>query len=656
MRRNKIIRIIATLMAMVMLISVLPLHIAAAAISSAGTTSIKNGFIKVTVDNASGRFSIRTEDGQPIRKKDNGVDMIFGGDNPETSFTTFRINGTDLIFGNPYKMAPNWTSEVTPPKVVTGNDGTQSLVTVWTVQGIRISQVITLLLKEDKDQGGNARVQYVVENTTNAKVEIGSRVLLDTSVGGNDGPAFQIGQNYSVPLTVERKLVHEPEKLGYDKNVDEQAYNLHKLPPYWVMRDKLDLSNPLATNVIAYGFNNLFEGGINIVDEMVVGHWANLAGTKWEYEPDENLDFTQDTNDYGTADTAVAFYWEPDTVQAGAQHSYELVYGLGEIVSPEKVFDVRFLDPTQKLETNEEETGYVNDGVFEVNTEIENLEMFNTNHSQIDVTLTLENGLSFVDENGKELNATSQKLTFRKDVPPEQAAQGIEFIPYKPGEVVAAKWRVKGTGKAWPSTRQYMVTVSSPETEKKLETAAQESEGLPESEIRAIYESSRAGFIFLPPVGELRETLVYAMSPEEAYSKDEKYITLNVSNIAAYNVGNEATSTAANFDMYLVNVKNGDRYKVPVTRSVTSQPLGNGFAGDLKLVYRGGEKVKADGTTLEVLNDAFLPLGEYAVQVDYRDKSIPEPGRSAELQDRPDFCHNRERREPGSQSRNSRCV
>ncbi|HER2177863.1 TPA: hypothetical protein VJS51_001699, partial [Streptococcus pyogenes] len=132
MRRNKIIRIIATLMAMIMLISVLPLHMAAAAVSSAGTTSIKNGFIKVTVDNASGRFSIRTEDGQPIRKKDNGVDMIFGGDNPETSFTTFRINGTDLIFGNPYKMAPNWTSEVTPPKVVTGNDGTQSLVTVWT--------------------------------------------------------------------------------------------------------------------------------------------------------------------------------------------------------------------------------------------------------------------------------------------------------------------------------------------------------------------------------------------------------------------------------------------------------------------------------------------------------------------------------------------
>lgn len=624
MRRKPMIRAIAAFTAVIMLLVSLPLQALAEVINTEDTTSIRNGFIQATVDNKTGRFSIRTEEGQPIRKKDNGVDMIYGGDNPETSFTTFRIDGTDLIFGNPYKLAPNWESKLEAPKAVTGTDGTQSLVTVWTIKGIRISQVITLILKDDKEQGGNVRVQYVVDNESSSTVEIGSRVLLDTSVGGNDGPAFQIGQNYSVPLTVERKLVHEPETLGYDKTKDEQAYNLHKLPAYWVMRDKLDPTNPLATNVIAYGFNNLFEGGINIVDEMVVGHWANLAGSKWDYEPDENLDFTLDTNDYGTADTAVAYYWNPDQVAAGAQHSFELVYGLGEIIAPEKVFDVRFLDPTQKLETNAEESGYVNDGIFEVNAEIENLELFGLSHSQIDVTLTLENGLSFVDENGQKLGSSSQKLTFRKDISPEDATKGIENIPYKPGETVAAKWRIKGSGKAWPSTRQYMVTVSSPETEKKLETAISESEGMPETEIRAIYESSRANFIFLPPVGELRQTLVYAMSPEETFDKDEKYISLNVSNIAAYNVGSEATSTAANFDMYLVNAKNGDRYKVPVTRSVTAQALGNGFAGDLKLVYRGGEKVDANGTTLETLEDSTLPLGEYKVQLDYRDKTIPE--------------------------------
>ncbi|WKK99899.1 hypothetical protein Q0F98_21655 [Paenibacillus amylolyticus] len=129
-----------------------------------------------------------------------------------------------------------------------------------------------------------------------------------------------------------------------------------------------------------------------------------------------------------------------------------------------------------------------------------------------------------------------------------------------------------------------------------------------------------------------------------------------MSNIAAYNVGNEATSTAANFDMYLVNVKNGDRYKVPVTRSVTSQPLGNGFVGDLKLVYRGGEKVKADGTTLEVLNDAFLPLGEYAVQVDYRDKSIPELAEALSFKTDQTFAITENEENRVLQSRYSRCI
>ncbi|MHA7967585.1 S-layer homology domain-containing protein [Paenibacillus sp. CAU 1782] len=624
MRRNKINRLIATVLVAIMLLGVLPLQAAAEAVTSIGTTSIQNEFIKVSVDNTTGRFSVRTVDGQPIRKLDNGVDLMFGGDNPESSFTTFKINGTDLIFGNPYKFGVNWFSEVTPPEIVKGTDGTESLVTVWSIQGIRISQVITLLQREDKEQAGNVRIQYQVLNTTDATVEVGSRVLLDTSVGGNDGPAFQLGQNYGAPITVERKLVHEPETLGFNPAVDEQAYNLHKLPAYWVMRDKLDPTNPLATNVIAYGFNNLFEGGINVVDEMIVGHWSGLAATKWDYSPNSNLDYTLDTNDYGTADTAVAYYWTPDVVPAGGSNSYELVYGLGEIISPDKVFDVRFLDPTQKLETNADETDYSNDGIFEVNVEIENLEMFDMEHSSIDVTLKLENGLQLVDENGNVLGNGSQKLTFRKEVSPEEAAQGIEVIPYKPGEVVAAKWRVKASGKPWPTTRQYLVTVSSPETEKKLEAKLEDSQGMPESEIRAIYESSRSSFIFLPPIGELRETLVYSMSPEEAYFSDDKFITLNISNIAAYDVGNAAQSSSANFDLYLKNIKSGERYRIPVSRSVSVQPLGNGFAGDLKIVYSGGEKVAADGTTLEVLDNSELPLGEYAVEVDFRDKSVPE--------------------------------
>ncbi|WP_274366032.1 S-layer homology domain-containing protein [Paenibacillus thermotolerans] len=618
-----VLRGIAAFLVAILLLTSLPLHSIASTVGASKTTSIQNEYIKVTVDNASGRFGVRTVDGQPIRKKDGNVDLIFEGDNPETSFTTFRIDGTDFIFGNPYKLAPDWFSEVSDPAVVRNNNGTESMITVWTIKGIRISQIITLLPNDDLENAGNVRIAYQVDNKTKSTVEVGARVLLDTSVGGNDGPAFQIGQNYLQPLAVERKLVHEPETLGYDKATDEQAYNLHKLPAYWVMRDRLDPGNPLATNVIAYGFNNIFEGGINIVDEMIVGHWSGLASTKWNYEPNENLDYTQNTNAYGTADTAVAYYWYPDSIAAGASNTYEVVYGLGEIVEPDKVFDVRFLDPVQKLETNKAETGYVNDGIFEIHAEIENLAMYDMEHSKITVTLSLENGLRFVDESGHEMGST-QTLDFRKDIPPEEAAKGVEVIPYKPGEIISAKWRVKADGKPWPTTRQYMLTVRSPETEEKLQSKLEDAGQEQEAEIRAIYESSKANFVFLPPVGELRPTILYSMTPDEAYDKDDKYISLNLSNISAYEPGSKETGAAANFDLYLKNVASGERYKVPVSDSVTTQPLGNGFAGDMRIVFRGGDKVDNYGQTLETVDGKALPLGEYAVAIDFKDKSNPD--------------------------------
>ncbi len=617
-------KIIANILIVVILMGSMPLETFAQAINSPEVTTVENEFVRVTVDNTSGRFSIRTVDGQPIRKKDGNVDMIFQGENPETSFTTFKIDGTEYIFGNPYKFAVDWFSEISIPKVVKNNNGTVDVITVWTIKGIKISQIITLITIDDKENAGNVRISYKVENNTKSTVEVGTRILLDTSVGGNDGPAFQIGQNYLQPLYVERKLVHEPEELGYNKETQEQEYNLHKLPPYWVMRDKLDLSNPLATNVMAYGFNNLFEGGINIVDEMIVGHWNGLANTKWEYNADENLDYTQDTNKYGTADTAVAYYWQPDSVVAGASKTYETVYGLGEIVAPDKVFDVRFMDTVQKLETTEDEKAYKEDGIFEINAEIENLAMFDMEHSKITVTCKLENGLVFVDEQGKELGGSTQTLEFKKEISPEEAAQGVEVITYKPGDIVAAKWKVKAKGRPWPVTRQYMVTVSSPETEKtlknKLDSAGQDQA----AEIRAIYESSKANFVFLPPVGELRSTLVYGLSPGEVYYSDDKYISANISNIEAYDVGNKSQNTTPNFDLYIKNVKTGERYKVPVTDAVTTQALGDGFAGDLRIVYKGGEKVDENGNTIELLSNGELPLGEYALSIDFKDKSDPE--------------------------------
>lgn len=599
-------------------------HALVEAASSTKTTVIQNDFIKVTVDNETGRYGIRTVDGQPIRKNDNNVNLLFQGDDPETSFTTFRIDGTDYIYGNKYKFDNSHYSETTTPKVVENSNGTKQLEMIWKIKGVEIKQIL-MLYTDSKDavNSGNVNIRYEVNNRSNAQVQIGSRILLDTMVGGNDGPQFQIGTAYKSPLQVERKLVHNPED---DAGIPEEDRAYFKIPSYWVMRDKLDLTNPQATNVVAYGFNNFAEQNINIVDEMIVGHWNGLANTKWDYQVHPNLDFTRDTNDYGTADSAVAFYWNPEKLAAGGFQSFETVYGLGEITAPDKVFSIRYVDQVQQLATAGLEEGetvpskYEDNGVFTITAEVENLQAYNMEHSKIEVEMTLESGLSFVrqDESGKDVldasgnpvleNDRSKMLEFKKSASPEEAALGIE-PKYKPGDAITATFRVQAKGRPWPVTREYMISARSPETQGKIEGIADEG-------IKAQYESNRTNFILLPPVGEATATYSYALSPAELYSTDVKYLTVNLSNIEAYNTGN--ATTAPNFDLYLKDKSDGSRYKVNVQDAVVMQPTDDGYSGSMRVTYRGGDRVDDGGNVLEAGLGPELPLGEYQVEIDYK--------------------------------------
>lgn len=619
------IRKYVVLLLSIILFSSLPLSVLAEELGGSRTTVLSNAYIKVTVDNATGRFGIRTVEGQPIRKKDQQVDLMFHGDDPETSFTTFRIDGTDYIFGNPYKFGANLFSEITPPVIVKNSDGTQQIETVWTIKGVAVKQIIMLYANTtDKVNSGNVNVRYEVVNRSGADVQLGTRMLLDTAVGGNDGPAFQVGTAYKAPLQVERRLTHNPEN---DSSIAEAERNLYKVPAYWVMKDKLDLSDPLATNVMAYGFNNFSEAGIHIVDEMVVGHWNRMANTKWDYTVNPNLDFTTDTNDFGSADSAVAFYWNPSTIAAGGAQSFETVYGLGEIVAPEKVFSIRYIDPVSKLAVNADSSAYANEGVFDIVAEVENLPSFQMEHSSISAELSLEGGLKLVklddkgaimrDASGGVLTQASNtsSIVFRKEATPEEAAAGIQ-PKYKPGETVTASFKVLAKGKPWPTTPQYMLTAKSPETQAKLENVADES-------LKAQYAASKTNFVFLPPIGQAMKTYAYAMSPQEVYASDVKYITVNLSNIEAYNTGDAVTNP--NFDLYFREVMTGLRYKVPVKESVLLQPTGNGEVGDMRITYRTGDQVDEggivavdeNGKPLSDLGPA-LPLGEYEVVIDFK--------------------------------------
>ena len=61
-----------------------------------------NDFVEYTINQNNGRFSIRTNEGSPWREDDGDKQLLYLNKIPETSFTTFRIDGEDYIYGNSY--------------------------------------------------------------------------------------------------------------------------------------------------------------------------------------------------------------------------------------------------------------------------------------------------------------------------------------------------------------------------------------------------------------------------------------------------------------------------------------------------------------------------------------------------------------------------
>ena len=127
------------------------------------------------------------------------------------------------------------------------------------------------------------------------------------------------------------------------------------------------LSNP---SKLAYVITKGWSGGIE-PSSVIVGHWANLANTRFDYNPDEYCDFTNYSNAYKTPDSAVAVYWEKKAVPNGGNFSAESLYGVGNFTNDNES-DIGLNIVCGRVELDESGTAYKNGGEFDVTVEIDN--------------------------------------------------------------------------------------------------------------------------------------------------------------------------------------------------------------------------------------------------------------------------------------------
>ena len=265
--------------------------------------SIFNEFIRVRVTTGSsnaGRFAVGTTGGDPTRASDNDKVLIYGTQQPWTSYTTVSVEGTPWVFGGATQKRAGKSASygtVTQQPAVVGND---KIVCAWRLGPLEVTQEIGFARSTTTRMLDTARISYTVANKDSAAHSVGLRITLDTMLGDNDGAPLRIGDRAITTAT---------------------SLPAAALPDYWQAFDSL--SSPSVT---AQG--TLRAQDVRPPDRMIAVDWGTAADHPWDFAlPDR--DFTRAGED--ELDSAALLYWDPQPLGPGESRTYTTFYGLGGI-------------------------------------------------------------------------------------------------------------------------------------------------------------------------------------------------------------------------------------------------------------------------------------------------------------------------------------
>jgi len=268
--------------------------------------NIENEFVKVIVEETSGRFVIKTTSGDPDLTTDENKLLLYE-EYPPTSFTVIRIDGKDYKFGGE-------NGSFNLPPVVKDN----TIVCTWTVNNIEITQLLEFALGINTGRMDSVKISYAVVNKDFKSHEIGIRILLDTFLGRNDGSPFRIP--------------------SFGEITTETVFMKDKVPDYWYAYD--DLGTP---TVRAQG--TLKASGITPPDMVVFASWPRFEKNWWDINPIEGRSFRR--GGIGPLDSACAVYWNPVNVDPQNRIGVSTMYGLyGATILKGEIFSLSLGGPT----------------------------------------------------------------------------------------------------------------------------------------------------------------------------------------------------------------------------------------------------------------------------------------------------------------------
>ena len=289
-------RLLSWLLCAAMVIGLLPaMAITTLADELAETRTLSDDYISVSVSKKNGGFTVRTVEGDRLKKSDNNKKLLYHDGQYDTSFLSFRVGtesaAKDYIFGGKYPGSSG--------VAVTEENG--AIKAVWSVDGLTFTQSISLT-NTSSNESGMVSLSLSVANGSGAAVPVQTRVLYDTALGEQDFGYYQ----YNDTSTQKTETI-----------------SMEKVLTGGIPRQLFATDDPYSPSVAAYSVNN-----DRLPTKVAFGHWSHLASTLFDFTPVETLDFTNTRNEYMTADSAYALYFDLGSVAAGGSTSLNTYYGV----------------------------------------------------------------------------------------------------------------------------------------------------------------------------------------------------------------------------------------------------------------------------------------------------------------------------------------
>ncbi|HEY9059540.1 MAG TPA: discoidin domain-containing protein [Pseudobacteroides sp.] len=244
---------------------------------SADSGSIYNNYLKVDV-NFDGRFKAQTADGKAL--------IFQPSYNTYTSITTIRIGTTNYIFTG----SPTFSNNIsTTDMYISAED-------------INVRQIFTLVYNTYTKKNDTIEIKYVVTNQGQTSKNIGTRIMIDTMIEGNDKAPFRVPG------------------VGFVNTSSELTGS--NVPSYWQVFNDLNNTGLFAQGTISPNASVVKPDKIQFV------HWSsvNTGGVLWDYIPNGSI-----INGDG-GDTAVTLQWNQKTIEPGQSREFVTYYGLGDFL------------------------------------------------------------------------------------------------------------------------------------------------------------------------------------------------------------------------------------------------------------------------------------------------------------------------------------